>query len=238
MIGILAAMPEEIHSLMSALESSRVERVGLRDYHLGRLHGVDCVMVYSRIGKVAAASTATQLIDRFKVSEVLFTGLAGGVGLNVHRGDIVVGNELIQHDLDASPLFPQHEVPLLGVTRFKTDPSKTERLLRAAQSYAALRGVQVHSGLIASGDRFFSSAEAVTRLRNALPDTLCVEMEGAAVAQICHEHQVPFSIVRTISDSANEDAASDFPKFLTEVAGPYALAMIGSSIRAIQAGSC
>jgi len=231
MIGILAAMPEEIHSLMSALKASRVERVGLRDYHIGQLHGVDCVMVYSRIGKVAAASTATQLMDRFKVSEVLFTGLAGGVGSHVRRGDIVVGSELIQHDLDASPIFPKHEVPLLGVTRFKTDPSKTERLLHAARTFAASRGVQVHSGLIASGDQFFSSAEAVARLRTALPDTLCVEMEGAAVAQICHEHGVPFSIVRTISDSANEDAATDFPKFLREVAGPYALGIVGNYLR-------
>jgi adenosylhomocysteine nucleosidase len=228
MLGILAAMPEEIEALIGALDSTRVEKAGLRNYHFGRLLGVECVLVYSRIGKVAAASTATQLIDRFKVSEVLFTGLAGGVGAQVKRGDIVIGSELIQHDLDASPIFPRHEVPLLGVTRFNADPHRTNALKKAATDFASTCGVTVHTGLIASGDQFFSSQESVARLRSSLPDTLCVEMEGASVAQICHEHGVPFSIVRTISDSANEEAASDFPEFLKKVAGPYALGIIGN----------
>lgn len=215
-------MPEEIQALMGALDSPRIERVGLRDYHFGKLNGVDCVLVYSRIGKVAAASTATQLIDRFKVSEVIFTGLAGGIAPHVRRGDVVVGTELIQHDLDASPIFPKFEVPLLGVTRFKTDVAATDRLLKAAHSFSAMRGVKVHSGLIASGDQFFSSHESVMALRSGLPDTLCVEMEGAAVAQVCHEHGVPFSIVRTISDSADDSATGDFSAFLSNIAGPYA----------------
>lgn len=231
-------MPEEIQALIGALQNPRIERVGLRDYHFGALHGVECVMVYSRIGKVAAASTATQLIDRFKVSEVLFTGLAGGVGPGVRRGDIVIGSELIQHDLDASPLFPRHEVPLLGVTRFRAHTSRTEALLRSAREFASTHGVSVHQGLIASGDQFFSSREAVTRLRAAIPDTLCVEMEGAAVAQICHEHGVPFSIARTISDSANEQAPLDFPQFLKEVAGPYALGVVGQYLKTPHAPSC
>lgn len=226
MLGILAAMPEEIEALIGALdhteEPRRVERVGLRDYHFGRLHGAECVLVYSRIGKVAAASTATQLIDRFKVSDVLFTGLAGGVAPHVRRGDIVVGTELIQHDLDASPLFSRFEVPLLGVSHFKTDPRRTHQLLEAARRFASSRNASVHTGLIASGDQFFSSHEAVLRLRDELPNALCVEMEGAAVAQICHEHGVPFSIVRTISDSADDSATGDFSEFLANVAGPYA----------------
>jgi adenosylhomocysteine nucleosidase len=230
-IGILAAMPEEIDSIVGALDQSHATDVGLRTYHFGSLHNVECVLVYSRIGKVAAASTATQLIDRFEVDRVLFTGLAGGVGLGVHRGDIVIGTELIQHDLDASPLFARHEVPLLGIQRFATDPTMNAGLLAAAREIAGERGHSVHSGLIATGDQFFSSRESVERLRGLIPDTLCVEMEGAAVAQICHEHGVPFSIVRTISDSADEGAAHDFPHFLTKVAGPYALGVVSGFLK-------
>jgi adenosylhomocysteine nucleosidase len=86
-------------------------------------------------------------------------------------------------------------------------------------------------GLIATGDQFFSSRESVERLRGLIPDMLCVEMEGAAVAQICHEHGVPFSIVRTISDSADEAAVLDFPHFLQNVAGPYALGVVSGFLK-------
>jgi adenosylhomocysteine nucleosidase len=230
-IGILAAMPEEIEAIVGALEKSHSTDVGLRTYHFGSIHDVDCVLVHSRIGKVAAASTATQLIDRFEVDRVLFTGLAGGVGHGVHRGDLVIGTELIQHDLDASPLFARHEVPLLGVQRFRTDSKMNAGLLAAANEIARARGHSVHLGLIATGDQFFSSRESVERLRGLIPDMLCVEMEGAAVAQICHEHGVPFSIVRTISDSADEAAVLDFPHFLQNVAGPYALGVVSGFLK-------
>jgi len=225
-IGILAAMPEEIEALVGAIDRSDSTEVGLRTYHRGTLHGVECVLVHSRIGKVAAASTATQLIDRFEVDRVLFTGLAGGVGDGVRRGDLVIGTELIQHDLDASPLFPRHEVPLLGIQRFATDARMNAQLVEAAREVAGQRGHSVHSGLIATGDQFFSSRESVSRLKAQIPDTLCVEMEGAAVAQICHEHAVPFSIIRTISDSADDGAVADFSEFLHQVAGPYALGVV------------
>ncbi|MBU6375447.1 MAG: 5'-methylthioadenosine/adenosylhomocysteine nucleosidase [Bdellovibrionales bacterium] len=230
-LGILAAMREEIASILGALEQSHQTEIGLRTYHLGTLHGTECVLAYSRIGKVAAASTATQLVDRFKVDRVLFTGLAGGVGHGVRRGDIVIGTELIQHDLDASPLFPRHEVPLLGVQRFITDVLMNEALFHSARAIAETKCHSVHSGLIATGDRFFSCADAVEDLRRLLPETLCVEMEGAAVAQVCHEYGIPFSIVRTISDSADETAVADFPRFLKTVAGPYALAVVEGFLR-------
>ncbi len=233
-IGILAALPQEIHSIIGAIAKSRSTEVGLRTYHFGSLHGVECVLVHSRVGKVAAASTATQLIDRFEVDRVLFTGVAGGVGHGVRRGDIVIGTELIQHDLDASPLFARHEVPLLGMKRFDTDPRMNAGLLRAAREIAGGRGHSVHEGLIATGDQFFSRQESVTQLRSQLPDTLCVEMEGAAVAQVCHEHRVPFSIIRTISDSADEGAVTDFSEFLNDVAGPYALGVVSGFLRRLQ----
>jgi len=234
-LGILAAMPEEITSILGALEQSYQTEVGLRTYHFGKLRGAECVLAHSRIGKVAAASTATQLVDRFEVDRLLFTGLAGGVGHGIQRGDIVIGTELIQHDLDASPLFPRHEVPLLGIQRFVTDAQMNAALLNSARAIAGTKNRSVHSGLIATGDQFFSSSDAVMELRKLLPEALCVEMEGAAVAQVCHEHGIPFSIIRTISDSADETAAEDFPNFLKTVAGPYALAVVEGFLRQLGA---
>ncbi len=237
MIGIMAALPEEIHSLVGALECDRIVERGLRAYHVGRLEGVSCVLVHSRIGKVAASSTATQLIEHFGVKELLFTGVSGAVAPELRQGDIVVGTELFQHDLDASPIFPAYEVPMLGISRFKTDAAAAERLKISALSLAAELGgsggrlPRVQTGLIASGDQFFSSAEQVNQLRNKHPDVLCVEMEGAAVAQVCHEQGIPFSIVRTISDGANESAPGHYEGFLERMAGVYALGVVGRFLK-------
>lgn len=237
-LGIVAALHEEIADLLAEMApGAHVERIGMREYHVGRLHGQDCVIVLARIGKVAAAATATALIHRFAVDAIVFTGLAGGVAHGVKVGDVVVADTLIQHDLDARPLFPRHEVPLLGRSHFETEESLRERLHAAATQWllesltqridADTRAIfrldapGVHVGLIASGDRFVSSAAEVAAIREALPETLAVEMEGAAVAQICHEYGVPFALLRTVSDSADDAAHVDFPRFLRGVASVY-----------------
>src|SRR5262245_56128979 len=123
-IGILAAMQEEIDTLLKALPAdSKVIDDGRRTYHLGHLWGTPVVVVFSRWGKVAAATTATHLIADFSVAEILFTGVAGAAQPGLNVGDVVVGARLWQHDMDARPLFPRHEIPLLGRTSFATDES-------------------------------------------------------------------------------------------------------------------
>ena len=152
-------------------------------------------------------------------------------------GDIVIGTHLIQHDMDASPIFPRYEVPLLDTQTFPTDGALQEQLACAAQAFLgqdlAIRVAateRAHFGIdapklvhgqIASGDKFFASAAEVRALRARLPHISCVEMEGAAVAQVCAEYGVPFGIVRTISDVADENAVHDFPRFSREVARHY-----------------
>jgi adenosylhomocysteine nucleosidase len=139
---------------------------------------------------------------------------------------------LTQHDLDASPLFPRFEVPLLGVARFAADQMLADQLAAATEQFVAEEGPalaarfatqlpRVHRGLIISGDQFVASAAAVEALREALPDALAVEMEGAAIAQVCHEYGVPCAIVRTVSDTADAHAPASFTSFLTEIAGTY-----------------
>ncbi len=234
-------MQQELSALLHLLETDRVERHAGRDFHVGMLHGWPVVLVLSRIGKVAAASTVTMLIERFGVDRMIFTGVAGGLGQGVRVGDVVIADALLQHDMDASPLFPRYEVPLSGQSRFAADPALTAALVRASEAVltrspqpfgvvALELGViapRLHLGLIVSGDRFVSTAAESNRLRLELPDALAVEMEGAALAQVCHDCAVPFAVMRTISDRADDSAHVDFGRFIDAVAAHASAEIVG-----------
>lgn len=239
-LGILAALPEELGDLLESMRAgSGVQTVthGRREYHVGSVYGVRCVVTLARIGKVAAAATVSALIHAFDVEAIVFAGVAGGVGRAVRIGDIVVSDALMQHDLDASPLFPRFEVPLLGVARFAADPALAAQLAAACERFVAQEGAalaarfgtkmpRVHRGLVISGDQFVASAVAVEALRDALPDALAVEMEGAAIAQVCYEYGVPCAVVRTISDTADDHAPASFESFLSAIAGTYSTGIL------------
>ena len=238
--AILSALAEEQRGLIELLhQPRRVERAG-RSFWQGELHGQPVVLALSRIGKVAAATTATTLIEAFGVQRLVFTGVAGGIGPGVQVGDVVVAQEFVQHDMDASPLFPRYEIPLYGRERFACDAALVQSLLGATQ--AGLRQLDlpatVHQGLIASGDRFVSAAEEARLLHATLSEAghapLAVEMEGAAVAQVCHDYGIPYAAMRTISDRADDTAHVDFPKFVNEVASRYALAILDSLMRELK----
>lgn len=237
--AIVAAMQQELHALLHALDDVRIERHAGRDFHLGHLHGRPVVLVLSRIGKVAAAITATMLIERYGIERMVFTGVAGGLGA-AQVGDVVVARELLQHDMDASPLFPRHEVPLSGRARFAADAALADALAAAAGAVladphaafgpeAAALGVtapRLHQGLIISGDRFVCTAPESAELAARLPDALAVEMEGAALAQVCHDCGVPFAVLRTISDRADDSAHVDFLQFIDAVAARASAAIV------------
>jgi adenosylhomocysteine nucleosidase len=237
--ALIAAMHEELAALLPAIEQPRTEHRGGREFWLGRLGEQEVVAVRSGIGKVAAAITATLLLDHYAANRVLFLGVAGGIGAAVQVGDVVVADALLQHDMDASPIFPRHEVPLTGLARFPVDASFSEAVARGAEAALAQHagtaallghGSRVHRGLIVSGDRFVSTAAESRALREALPDALAVEMEGAAVAQVCHSFGVPLAVVRSISDRADDSAHIDFGAFLTRVAGPLGLAIVQQAL--------
>jgi adenosylhomocysteine nucleosidase len=229
--AILSALAEEQQGLLEQLgQPRRVARAG-RDFWQGELHGQPVVLALSRIGKVAAATTATTLIEAFGAQRLVFTGVAGGVGPGVRVGDVVVATGFVQHDMDASPIFPRYQIPLYGREHFACDEDLSALLSGAAHAGLARIGSHsVHHGLIASGDRFVSKAEESRALQAALASAghapLAVEMEGAAVAQVCFDYGVPFAAVRTISDRADDTAHVDFPKFVTEVASRYALVIM------------
>jgi adenosylhomocysteine nucleosidase len=222
--AIVGAMQEELAAVLALMHGAQRHVVAGRTFWAGELHGRDVVAVLARIGKVAAATTATLLIERFETERVVFTGVAGGLGAGVRVGDVVVASTFVQHDMDASPLFPRHEIPLYGQSRFAADPALRAALVQAARR--ALPQARVHEGLVASGDRFVSSAAEARALVQALPEVLAVEMEGAAFAQVCHDFGVPFAAVRTVSDRADDAAHGDFLAFIRTVASPHSAAIV------------
>jgi len=226
-IGVLVAMPQEGRALVEAMDLDETIEHGRRSFLVGSLWGVPVVVVVARCGKVAAATTATELIVRFGVGSVICTGVAGGTGPGVSVGDVVVADSLVQHDLDARPLWPRHTVPLLETGVFKTDPVLSDRIQAAARAHArGGTGGSIHRGLIASGDRFIHGPDMARAILEMLPKTLAVEMEGAAVAQVCFEYAVPCAVFRTISDRADIDAASEFGESLGTFAASHTLGIL------------
>ena len=240
-IGIMSALHEELSAVLADMPEEQRVVVAGRDFWLGHWQGHAVVAVLSRIGKVAAATTATVMLERFGVDALVFTGVAGGLGPGVHVGDVVVASGFIQHDMDASPLFPRHEVPLYGRALFEADAAlslqlteATQKVLQAAERHLGpdtlaqfqLSSPKVHQGLIVSGDRFVSTSAESQALRESLPEALAVEMEGAAVAQVCLDYGVPFAAVRTISDRADDMAHTDFNRFIRDVASRYSRAIL------------
>ena len=227
-LAILSALVDEQRGLIDLLGARQRHEHAGRNFWLGTLEGVPVVLTVSRIGKVAAATTATLLAERFGAGAMVFTGVAGGLGTGVRVGDVVVADEFLQHDLDVSPLFPRYEVPAYGRARFAVHPGLGQALAEAAQDALTAHwpGAQLHRGLVASGDRFVCGADESrqlqARLRHDGHEALAVEMEGAAVAQVCADHGLPFAAMRTISDRADDDAHQDFTQFVQTVASRYA----------------
>jgi adenosylhomocysteine nucleosidase len=232
----MAAMPKELDGLVTAMgDSVTITRIAMRDFYIGEIAGCPCVVVLSRIGKVAAAATTTVLIERFNVTSIVFVGLAGGLHTNVRVGDIVVANHLMQHDIDARPLFERYDIPMLGISRFTPDTSLSAALLLHAQTYLSEqsrshtthdsidieRSSIAHQGLIVTGDVFVNEPACSQAIQQQLPDALCVEMEGAAMAQVCYEFGISFAVMRVISDHADHNAEAHFSDFLEKEASRY-----------------
>jgi adenosylhomocysteine nucleosidase len=243
-LAILSALAEEQAGLVEQLQGAHCVTHAGREFWQGQLAGIPVVLALSRIGKVAAATTSAALIERFGAKAIVFTGVAGGVGARVQVGDVVVGTGYVQHDMDASPLFPRYQIPLTGQTAFVGDAGLVRALVFAC--VVGLQGLQhagrkplIHQGLIASGDRFVNGLHEtrgiVDALRSHGHEPLAVEMEGAAVAQVCHDYGLPFAAVRTISDRADDSAHVDFPLFVREVASVYAQRIITELVRAMAA---
>jgi adenosylhomocysteine nucleosidase len=235
-IGIIGAMPEEIKDIVALLENRKKLQVGIRNYYLGTINEIEAVVVMSRIGKVSAASAAATLIHKFNVSEIVFTGCAGALNPSIKIGDIVIGKRFIQHDIDDTMLLPRDgNIPMLGgiflesdSKQIKTAEAAINKMLDDKSIFSAADFKQMHIKLpslfigdIASGDIFVCKDEQKRALTYKLPSVLCVEMEGACVAQVCYEHNMPFTVIRVISDAADNKSIIDFDIFAKNILNIY-----------------
>lgn len=244
-VAIVSALRPELAEVLTLMPDEHKRSLGGRTFWTGHLFGHEVVATLCGMGKVAAAATSALLIDRFNAEQVIFTGVAGGLALGVEVGDVVVGSGYLQHDLDVSPLFPRYELPGQGITVLPADAVLAQVLQEAAEDAVTwlpnlldaptlaslgLHRPAVHRGLIVSGDRFVSDNADSAALRTALPEALAVDMESAAVAQVCRDFGVGFAAVRTISDRADNEAHVDFPRFLEQVARHYSARIIRKAL--------
>lgn len=241
-IGIIGAMIEEIALLKEDMKNTNIKIIGGREYNIGQLYNIHAILVFSRWGKVASASTVTTLINLFNIDYLIFTGIAGALSCRLNIGDVVIGENLYQHDMDARPFFKQHEIPLTKKILFETDKNLSTQIKSATDKFLlhdifklinkdtllkfSIDQPRSHFGTIASGDQFIDEKHKFNSILDINPQTYAVEMEGAAIAQVCHEYNIPFTVVRVISDSANQNAAIDCMKFASDIARYYSRGIV------------
>ena len=219
-IGLLGAMQEEIGSDLSHLRQLSSSTHGDLTLHHGVWgDGIQLTLAWSGWGKVCAARAATRLLAAAPDLDLLiFTGVAGAANSDQNQWDILLADAVVQHDMDASPLFPRFTLPPLNRDRLQPEPGWFTWAVQALKSAAGNGELQgfggVSSGLIATGDRFIGDASLRQELRDALPGLQAVEMEGGAVAQVAEQEGIPWLLIRVISDGADESTAQSFTEFV------------------------
>ncbi len=209
-IGIIGAMSEEVEILKNEMMiEEKIEKASMTFYH-GVLLDKEVVIVTCGIGKVNAAVCTQILIDRFKVDKIINVGIAGGLNKDIYPGDIVVANNLVQHDMDVR-FFGDAlgQIPRLKTFDFKCDE---ELVGKAREAIAFLKDAKAYTGRIISGDQFVSEAEKQKFLGTHF-DAYAVEMEGASIGQVCYLNDLPFVVIRSISDNAINGSHMDYETF-------------------------
>lgn len=221
-VALIGAMEPEIELLKNALQDLKEHQFGALTMYSGMYADKRVILSLSGIGKVNAAVATALLIAHFHPDCVINTGSAGGIGDGLKVGDVVIGVQTAHHDVDVTAFgYVAGQVPQMPA-RFDGD----EHLIAAAQrAAAAFEQAKVHKGLIVSGDQFINSDEKLQHIRGLFADVLAVEMEAAAIAQSCARLQVPFVVIRAISDAANDEASVSFDAFL-QTAGKHSAQMV------------
>ncbi len=211
MIGIIGAMDEEVEKLKASIEDPKTEEHNGLTFVTGKLNGKDVTVVRAGISKVNAAACTAVLIDRYDVDYVINTGIAGSLDAHIDIGDIVISEDAVQYDVDATNFgYRLGEVPRVGTLEFKA----SDKLIAFAEEENRRVNSDIHTfiGRVCSGDKFVSDHETKEWIVKHFQGKCC-EMEGAAIAQIAWQNKVPFVIIRAISDKADDSAHVDYPTF-------------------------
>lgn len=215
-IGIIGAMELEVEELKSKMSTRKITTKAGMEFHEGTLNGVNAVIVRCGIGKVNAALCVQILADIFEVSHIINTGVAGSLNDALDIGDILISRESLHHDMDVTALgYQPGQVPQLDVKAFPAD----ERMAALAKEACEAVNPDIHAiiGRVVSGDQFISDKAAKNRLTSLFCGD-CAEMEGAAIAHGAYLNEIPFVIIRAISDKADDSSHMDYPVFEREAA--------------------
>lgn len=211
--GIINAMPEEMTALVAAMDEQKQSVIAGKVFYHGKIGRVDVVIVEAGIGKVAAAITTTLLLTNFAVDLVINSGSAGALGADLRIGDVVVASELAYADADARAFgYVYGQVPQQPA-RYQADESLSKALV---ELYKNDLNTKVERGLIITSDSFIASDEQKNAILKHFSEAQSAEMEGAAIAQTAHYFDIPFAVVRAISDNANGEAGLTFDEFIVE----------------------
>ena len=211
MIGIIGAMDEEVSMLIGAMEESTTFNKADMTFYEGNIAGKELVVVRSGIGKVNAAICAQILVDKYNVEAIINTGIAGSLEKKIDIGDIVLSEDALQHDVDAVAFgYQKGQIPRMDTLSFKADAKLIELAKSCCEKVCT--DIKVFVGRVVSGDQFIADKN----VKNTIIDNfggLCTEMEGAAIAQTAYLNNVPYLIIRAISDKADDSASMDYPTF-------------------------
>ncbi|MEL3974448.1 5'-methylthioadenosine/S-adenosylhomocysteine nucleosidase [Rossellomorea oryzaecorticis] len=228
-IAIIGAMEEEVALLRENITNPDTETIAGCEYTSGTMKGKEVILLRSGIGKVNAAMSTAVLLQHFKPDAIINTGSAGGFDPSLNVGDVVISTEVRHHDVDVTAFgYEYGQVPQLPAA-FTAD----EKLMSAAvESVRELGDAQVVSGLIATGDSFMNDPARVEAIRDKFTDLQAVEMEAAAIAQVAHQFNVPFVIIRSLSDIAGKESDVSFEQYL-EKAALHSAKMVMSIVESV-----
>jgi len=211
MLGIIGAMDEEVSKLKEIMEDVEIKQKASMDFYKGKMCGKDVVVVRSGIGKVNAGICTQILVDEYGVDAVINTGIAGSLNAAIDIGDIVLSTDALQHDMDATGFgYEPGIIPRMETSTFVAD--KKMRKLAKESCEKVNPDIKVFEGRIVSGDQFISDKEKKDYIEKNFKG-FCTEMEGAAIAQTAYLNNIPFLIIRAISDKADDSATEDYPTF-------------------------
>ena len=218
-------MPEEVGIILSNLKSINLSKFGDLELYSGKFvldnsREIFVTTAWSGWGKVSAARATTRLLsskyNSKSVDTAIFTGVAGAVDSKLKKWDVILANSVIQHDMDARPIFDKFVIPALQSKKIIPDIDFLDKTFKELTKKNFSNFGSLYKGCIATGDLFISNREKINQLSREIPGLYAVEMEGAAFAQVAFQEKVNWLVIRTISDEANENASSDFNKFLIE----------------------
>lgn len=210
-IGIIGAMEEEVAQLKEHMQVEEIFTKASMDFYRGTLNGKDVVVVRSGIGKVNAGICTQILADVFQVDAIINTGIAGSLQAEINIGDLVISSDALQHDMDAREFgYARGQIPRMDTLSFPAD----EKLIKAAEASCRKVNPEISTfvGRVVTGDQFIASRAVKDEIKS-WSEGLCTEMEGAAIAQVAYLNEIPFVILRAISDKADDSATMDYPTF-------------------------